>query len=65
MQLTFKQAEKLDKAYKLIYSAYDALESLRPGGGFKDYVKEGECKECGAKIENEKQKGRNGTSASV
>lgn len=41
---TAKQAECLSQAWKAIHEAYNALEDIRPGGGFKELVRGQESK---------------------
>lgn len=49
MKLSFKEAKIIGEVFTKAYSIYSALEDIRPGGGFKEYVDEGlECKHCGA-----------------
>ncbi len=46
MKLKPNEAEKLREIYNLVSKAFNLLEDLRPGGGFKDYIEDEYCKEC-------------------
>lgn len=49
MKLSFNEAQKLMNICDALQEASDALEDIRPGGGFTEYVdEEKECNRCGA-----------------
>jgi hypothetical protein len=45
--LTPTEAEKLGEVWALVYRAYNLMEDLRPGGGFKERIDPKYCKCCG------------------
>jgi hypothetical protein len=51
VKLSYEEAAKLIEIGRNLTQALSALEGIRPGGGFKEYIDETkECKRCGAPI---------------